>query len=263
MKSVTLDFGWHLTGYFTFHTKTLNRCQDAPVRIKFTFGEAPAELNTPLDPWQGTLSRAWMQDETVTIEEMDKPKTIARGMAFRYLKIELLGASPDFDFAIDDLQFKAVSSAGEAGSATGGRRAELSRRRLYLQPTQARSIRVDLLRLARRTRREHSDAGRCALCPQPDDGTCPSAWARQYLEDYWGGMVKKGADTFWEAYDPNDDLPPPNYSIPEYNLNLSVAAAQTTFNRFLRGKGLKISIEIRKSTASLLFSRERDGRNYF
>ena len=30
--------------------------------------------------------------------------------------------------------------------------------------------------------------------------------ARDYLIDYWGGMVKKGADTFWEAYDPKDDL---------------------------------------------------------
>lgn len=29
--------------------------------------------------------------------------------------------------------------------------------------------------------------------------------ARDYLEYYWGGMVEKGADTFWEAYDPNDD----------------------------------------------------------
>jgi alpha-L-rhamnosidase len=24
------------------------------------------------------------------------------------------------------------------------------------------------------------------------------------IEEYWGGMVKAGADTFWEAYDPND-----------------------------------------------------------
>lgn len=30
--------------------------------------------------------------------------------------------------------------------------------------------------------------------------------AKQYLTDYWGGMVDKGADTFWEAYDPNDDF---------------------------------------------------------
>ena len=30
--------------------------------------------------------------------------------------------------------------------------------------------------------------------------------ARTYVEDYWGGMIDKGADTFWEAYDPTDDL---------------------------------------------------------
>ena len=29
--------------------------------------------------------------------------------------------------------------------------------------------------------------------------------AREYLTDYWGGMVRKGADTFWEAYDPSND----------------------------------------------------------
>lgn len=28
--------------------------------------------------------------------------------------------------------------------------------------------------------------------------------ALQVLTDYWGGMVKEGADTFWELYDPND-----------------------------------------------------------
>ena len=32
-----------------------------------------------------------------------------------------------------------------------------------------------------------------------------TAEAREYLTDYWGGMVRKGADTFWEAYDPSND----------------------------------------------------------
>ena len=36
--------------------------------------------------------------------------------------------------------------------------------------------------------------------------------ARDYLTDYWGGMVEKGADTFWEAYDPrNDYISPYNF----------------------------------------------------
>ena len=63
LKSVTVDFGKHLTGYFSFHTQILTNCEDAPVRLKFTFAETPAELNTPLDPWKSNMSRAWMQDE--------------------------------------------------------------------------------------------------------------------------------------------------------------------------------------------------------
>ncbi len=30
--------------------------------------------------------------------------------------------------------------------------------------------------------------------------------ARESLVNYWGGMVSKGADTFWEVYDPSNDL---------------------------------------------------------
>ena len=33
--------------------------------------------------------------------------------------------------------------------------------------------------------------------------------ARQMLIEYWGDMVNKGADTFWEVYDPNDDFKSP------------------------------------------------------
>ena len=74
--SVIVDFGEHLTGYLDFSLKLLSQqVSDAPVRIKFTFAEVPSELNTPFDPYPGGLSRAWLQDEvmtlmTVPIEEM-------------------------------------------------------------------------------------------------------------------------------------------------------------------------------------------------
>lgn len=113
LNTVTIDFGKHYTGYFSFHTKTLRNCQDAPVRLKFTFGETPAELNTPYDPWKAGLSRGWMQDETITLTQLDETIHLPRRMAFRYLKIELLGTSSYFDFAIDELSFRAVSSAKE------------------------------------------------------------------------------------------------------------------------------------------------------
>lgn len=111
VQSVTVDFGRHMTGFFSFSTRTLARCQDAPVRIRFSFGELPAELNTQLDPWQGTLSRGWMQEETINIHNIGEKVEIPRRMACRYVKIELLGYSNDFDFAVDDLSFRAVSSA--------------------------------------------------------------------------------------------------------------------------------------------------------
>jgi hypothetical protein len=38
--------------------------------------------------------------------------------------------------------------------------------------------------------------------------------AKEYMINYWGGMVKKGADTFWEAYDPQDDFISPYHFHP-------------------------------------------------
>ena len=118
MPSVSVDFGRHITGYFSFRVKTLSRTQDAPLRFRFTFGEVPSEMNVPFDPFPGTLSRAWMQDETVTVEQVDCDITIPRRISGRYMKVELLGGSPDFDFAMEDMWFTAVSSADRSSLVT-------------------------------------------------------------------------------------------------------------------------------------------------
>jgi hypothetical protein len=38
--------------------------------------------------------------------------------------------------------------------------------------------------------------------------------AKDMLINYWGGMVNKGADTFWEVYDPKDDFLSPYKFFP-------------------------------------------------
>ena len=112
--SVIVDFGEHLTGYLDFSLKLLSQqVSDAPVRIKFTFAEVPSELNTPFDPYPGGLSRAWLQDEVMTLMTVPIEASIPRRVSFRYLKIELLGAS-SFDFAFDKLTFRAQTSAKTA-----------------------------------------------------------------------------------------------------------------------------------------------------
>jgi alpha-L-rhamnosidase len=40
------------------------------------------------------------------------------------------------------------------------------------------------------------------------------AEAKEALTTYWGGMINKGADTFWEVYDPNDELKSPYNFFP-------------------------------------------------
>lgn len=109
--SVTVDFGDHYTGYLTFSIKpAMLKAADAPIRLKFTLAEVPGELNASLEPYKGTLARSWVQDEIVTITSVPAEITIPRRLSGRYLKIELLGISRQFDFVFDKLEFTAQTS---------------------------------------------------------------------------------------------------------------------------------------------------------
>lgn len=109
-KEVILDYGEHLTGYFDFKVDTLLRTPDAPLRFRLTFGEVPSEIATPFDPYKGDLSRAWLQDEVITVMDVPSVIHIARRLAFRYVKIELIGSSQYYDFKISNVQLKAVTA---------------------------------------------------------------------------------------------------------------------------------------------------------
>lgn len=109
-KETILDFGEHLTGYVTF-TINSNKDADGPLRLMLTFGEVPGELNIPFDPYPSTMSRAWLQDEVVTLTALPATVTIPRRLAFRYVKIEMLGCSPYYDFYFTDIHCKATTSA--------------------------------------------------------------------------------------------------------------------------------------------------------
>ncbi|WP_214070563.1 glycoside hydrolase [Mucilaginibacter sp. dw_454] len=116
-SGIVVDFGEHLTGYCTITLKTRRSDMDAPLRLKLTFGEVPAELMTPFDPYPGGLSRAWLQDETITVTVLPATITIPRRVAFRYLKIDWLGSSSNFEFGIADISFKASTSVTVTPSA--------------------------------------------------------------------------------------------------------------------------------------------------
>ena len=118
-REAIVDFGEHTTGYFSFSVDT-DTDSDAPLRFRLTFAEVPSELNTPFDPYPGSLSRAWLQDEVVTVMRLPAEVTVPRRVAFRYVKIEMLAHS-SFDFRITDMRCRAVTSAsGEVPALAPG-----------------------------------------------------------------------------------------------------------------------------------------------
>ncbi|MFZ5938982.1 MAG: glycoside hydrolase [Bacteroidota bacterium] len=110
-SGVILDFGRHMTGFVSIRIEDLKGVFDGALRLKFTFAEVPAEAVLPFDPYSGSLSRAWLQDEILTLTEAPASITIPRRVAFRYVKIEVLGSSPFSDFRIADLFVTAGTSA--------------------------------------------------------------------------------------------------------------------------------------------------------
>lgn len=111
--TIILDYGDHYTGFLTFAIKASKEqlAADAPVRLKFTFAEMPCELNTPMEPYKGSLARSWIQDEIITLTSVPSEVTIPRRFSGRYLKIELLGISRQFDFVFSKLEWKTQTAA--------------------------------------------------------------------------------------------------------------------------------------------------------
>ena len=109
-KEVILDLGDHYTGYFSFKVKDMNMPTDAPVRFRLTFAEVPGELNANFDDRpESSLSRAWLQDEIITVMRMPHEVKVERRLACRYVKIELLAQSY-YDFVFEDINFRAETS---------------------------------------------------------------------------------------------------------------------------------------------------------
>ena len=119
-RKVIVDMGEHMTGYFSLRVNHTGMPADAPIRLRITFAEVPAELNTPFDPYPGGLSRAWLQDETVTVMRLPATVRIERRVACRYVMIEVLAQS-SFDFRVEDITLETVTSAsGEAPALAEG-----------------------------------------------------------------------------------------------------------------------------------------------
>ena len=107
------DFGEHMTARFSFRLGRFAKYVDAPPRLRFVFGEIPAETILPCAD-KGDLSRSWHQDETVTVDLVPSTTEIPRRLAFRYVKVTVEASSQYSDFSLDDVVARAFTSADES-----------------------------------------------------------------------------------------------------------------------------------------------------
>lgn len=107
--SLTLDLGSHYVGYLTFTLWYVDHFIDAPVTLRFRFAEVYDELEND-SPYHGTLSASWLQDETITLDEIGI-HTLPRRYAARYVRITVLHSPKTL--SLSDFSFTALTSADE------------------------------------------------------------------------------------------------------------------------------------------------------
>jgi hypothetical protein len=110
--SFIVDFGRHLTGTLAFSVEGVGTAVDSPVRLRLTFGEAPADVAVPLESYAGELSRAWLPDEVINIDFLPRRVEAPRRHAFRYVKFDVIDTSPNFAVNFKEIQATAQTSAG-------------------------------------------------------------------------------------------------------------------------------------------------------
>ena len=110
---IDLDFGRHCVGQLTVRLG-LAGVSDAPTRVRFIFGERREDLVLPPEPYDGSLSRAWIQDEVVTIDDLPATISLPRRYAFRYLRIEIIDTSSAFKTKLEDVYCLATTSADDS-----------------------------------------------------------------------------------------------------------------------------------------------------
>lgn len=99
---ITLDFGDHCVGKFSINLKSVGSPMDAPLFLHLKFGETPAEIGIDSGTYDGWLSNSWISEEFIHLDMLPTKLSLPRRYAFRYVEIEVLGASPKWQLSVSD-----------------------------------------------------------------------------------------------------------------------------------------------------------------
>lgn len=69
---IIIDFGRHIVGKFSITINKTGSPQDAPLYMRIKFAEMPAELQAESSDYEGWLSRIWIQEEFIHVDELSQ-----------------------------------------------------------------------------------------------------------------------------------------------------------------------------------------------
>ena len=118
-ESQLFDLCEHMVGYVNIAFSFAGAHPDAPAYLKVDFYEHIRESEEDAASYTGWLSKGWIQEEIVHIDEFPQTLSFSRRYAFRYVKITALALSASYDLIVDHILVKTVTSARERLSPCG------------------------------------------------------------------------------------------------------------------------------------------------
>ena len=109
--TLVLDFGDHMVGTFKIHIDQTGSPMDAPLYLRLKFAEMPEEIKAESGDYEGWLSRSWIQEEFIHLDELPADLELPRRYSFRYVELKVVDTSPKWQAVFSDPVVTAESSA--------------------------------------------------------------------------------------------------------------------------------------------------------
>lgn len=106
-----LDFGDHRVGTFRIDIDQVGSPMDAPLYLRIKFAEMPAELAVESSDYEGWLSRSWIQEEFIHLDELPVTLKLPRRYSFRYVELKVVDTSPKWKAVFSNPVVTTESSA--------------------------------------------------------------------------------------------------------------------------------------------------------
>lgn len=111
--TLIFDFGHNHAAYFSFALRSVGSPMDAPVFLHLKFGETEKELKEDSRDYHGWISKSWIQEEWLHIDELPKRVDMERRYAFRFVKITVVDTSQKFRVVFEKVRRTRVSAVRE------------------------------------------------------------------------------------------------------------------------------------------------------